>query len=486
LLEEVLMNVRLSNGKEIPIEMHKVRIVQKTSLVPVAERLRALEEGGYNTFALRSRDIFIDMLTDSGTNAMSDQQLGAMMVSDDAYAGGESFYKLKAAVKDVLKFEHVLPVHQGRAAEHLLAKVFVKPGDVIPMNYHFTTTRAHFELAGGTVLEIFADEALNTQSKHPFKGNLDLQKFKSVIKKHGSEKIPFVRMEATTNLLGGQPFSMENLREVKEIAADHKIPLVLDGSLISENAYFIKQREKKYAKKSIQEILWEMMALADILYLSARKSSCVKGGFIATNSKKYYEALKPWLPVYEGFLTYGGMSTREIEAMAVGLREMTDIDVAGSAPEFVKYFVERMIEEKIPVVTPPGGLACHLDAKLFLPHLPQSEYPSGALAAAVYLTSGVRSMERGTISCDRDKEGKEVYSDLELTRLAVPRRVYTMSQIEYVVDRLKWLHGHRELVKGLKFVEEPPVLRFFFGKLEALDNWGAKLARVFKKEIGDR
>jgi tyrosine phenol-lyase len=480
------MNVRLSNGKEIPVEMHKVRIVQMTSLVPVAERLRALEEGGYNTFALRTRDIFIDMLTDSGTNAMSDNQLAAMMVSDDAYAGCESFYKLKAAIKDVLKFEYVLPVHQGRAAEHLLAKVFVKPDDVIPMNYHFTTTRAHFELAGGTVLEIFADEALNTQSKHPFKGNLDLQKFKSAIKKYGREKIPFVRMEATTNLLGGQPFSLENLRDVKEIASEHKIPLVFDGSLISENAYFIKQREKKYAKKSIQEIIWEMMDLVDIFYLSGRKSTCVRGGFIATNNKKYYEALKPWLPVYEGFLTYGGMSTKEIEAMAVGLREMTDLNVAGSAAEFVKYFAERLIEEKVPVVTPPGGLACHLDAKLFLPHLPQSEYPSGALAAAVYLASGVRSMERGTISCDRDKEGKEIYSDLELTRLAVPRRVYTMSQIEYVVDRLKWLHEHRDLVKGLTFVEEPPVLRFFFGRLEPLNNWGAKLARAFSKEIGDR
>ncbi|MBM4161795.1 MAG: tryptophanase [Ignavibacteria bacterium] len=479
------MYLRLSNGKEIPIETHKVRIVQKTSLVPIAERLRALEEGGYNTFSLRTRDIFIDMLTDSGTNAMSDNQLAAMMVSDDAYAGCESYYKLKAAVKDVLRFEYVLPVHQGRAAEHLLAKVYVKPGDVVPMNYHFTTTRAHFELAGGTVLEIFTDEALNTQSTNLFKGNLDIQKFKDAIKKFGAEKIPFIRMEATTNLLGGQPFSLENLKAVKEIAADHNIPLVFDGSLISENAYFIKQREKKYAKRSIQEIIWEMMELVDIFYLSGRKSSCVRGGFIATNNKKHFEALKPWLPVYEGFLTYGGMSTKEIEAMAVGLREMTDINVAGSAVEFVRYFAQRLIENKVPVVTPPGGLACHVDAKLFLPHVPQSEYTSGALAAAVYLASGVRSMERGTISCDRDKEGKEVYSDLELTRLAVPRRVYTMSQIEYVVDRVTWLHEHKDLVKGLRFVEEPPVLRFFFGKLEAISNWGTKLARVFRKEIGE-
>ncbi len=479
------MTITLSTGKELPIEMHKARIVQKTFLVPIDQRLKALEAGGYNTFSLRTRDIFLDMLTDSGTNAMSDNQLAAMMVSDDAYAGCESFYKLEAAIKDVLRFNYVLPVHQGRAAEHLLAKVFVKQGDVIPMNYHFTTTKAHFVLAGATVTEIFADEALNTQSRHPFKGNLDIEKFSNLIHHNGEHRIPFVRMEATTNLLGGQPFSLENLKQVKKIASENGIPLLLDGSLIGENAYLIKKREKKYQEASIQEIIWEMTSLADLFYLSGRKSSSVRGGFLATNDKSYFEQLKPWLPVYEGFLTYGGMSTKEIEAMAVGLREMTDINVAGSAVEFVKYFAERLMEEKIPVVTPPGGLACHLDAKMFLPHVHQCQYPAGALSAALYLASGVRSMERGTISCDRDTEGKEVFSDLELTRIAVPRRVYTLSHIEYVVDRLKWLFGHRNDVKGLKFVEEPPVLRFFFGKLEPLEEWGNKLAAAFKKEIGE-
>lgn len=478
------MNIRLSTGKEIPVEMHKVRIVQKTSLPPVEERLKAIKEGGYNTFALRTKDIFIDMLTDSGTNAMSDNQLAAMMVSDDAYAGSESFYKLAQAIEDVLGFHYVLPTHQGRAAEHLLSKVFIKPGDVIPMNYHFTTTKAHIELVGGQVLEIYADEALKTQSTHPFKGNLDIQKLKDTIKKYGASKIPFVRMEATTNLLGGQPFSIENLKEVKRVCSEYNIPLVVDGSLISENAYFIKIREKEYKNKSIQEIIKEIMSFADLFYLSARKSSCVRGGFIATNNKEFYEEIKPWLPVYEGFLTYGGMSTKEIEAMAVGLREMTDISVAGSAAEQVKYFAERFIEHGIPVVTPPGGLACHVDAMMFLPHIPQSQYPAGALAAAIYIVSGVRSMERGTISMDRDEDGNEVYSDLELARLAVPRRVYTVSHIEYVVDRLHWLYQHRDMVKGLKFVEEPPVLRFFFGKLEPLDNWGSKLGEAFKKEIG--
>ena len=478
------MIIKLSTGKEIPVEMHKIKIVQKTRLVPIEERLKAIEEGGYNTFSLRTRDIFIDMLTDSGGNAMSDNQLSAMMVADDAYAGSESFYKLAQAIEDVLGFKHVLPVHQGRAAEHLLAKVFVKPGDIIPMNYHFTTTKAHFELAGGKVVEIYADEALTTQSKHPFKGNLDLQKLADLIKKHGISKIPFVRMEATTNLLGGQPFSLENLNAVKRVCEENKVPLVIDGSLLGENAYFIKLRENGYENKTIPEIVKEITALADIFYLSGRKNTCVRGGFIATNNKECYEKIKPWLPVYEGFLTYGGMSTKEIEAMAVGIREMVDIDVAASAPELIKYFAERLMEREVPVVTPPGGLAAHLDAKLFLPHIPQLQYPAGALAAAVYIVSGVRSMERGTISMDRGKDGNEVPSDLELTRLAVPRRVYTVSHAEYVADRVGWLYQKRNLVKGLRFIEEPPVLRFFFGKLEPIDNWGAKLAEEFKKDFG--
>ena len=478
------MEIRLSTGKVIPIEMHKARIVQKTNLPPIEDRLKAIQEAGYNTFLLRTKDIFIDMLTDSGTNAMSDNQLAAMMVSDDAYAGSESFYKLANAIEDVLGFKYVLPTHQGRAAEHLIAKVFIKPGQVIPMNYHFTTTKAHFEMAGGQVLEIYADEALNTRSKHPFKGNLDVQKLGDVIKKYGAERVPFVRMEATTNLIGGQPFSLENLKEVKKICTEHGIPLIVDGSLISENAYFIKQRESGYENKTIKEIIREMMSHVDLFYLSGRKSSCVRGGFIATNNKEFYEKIKPWLPVYEGFLTYGGMSTKEIEAMAVGIREMTDVAVAGSVPGQVKYFVERLVENGVPTVTPPGGLAAHIDAQLFLSHISQLQYPAGALAAAVYIVSGVRTMERGTLSMDRDKDGNEVPSDLELVRFAIPRRVYTISHIEYVVDRGTWLFQNRNLVKGLKFVEEPPVLRFFFGKLEPIDNWTEKLAEAFKKEFG--
>lgn len=478
------MNVRLSNGKLLPIEMHKVRVVQKTALPKADERLAAIEGAGYNTFLLRTRDVFIDMLTDSGTNAMSDNQLASMMVSDDAYAGGESYYKLLDSVREVLGLNYVLPVHQGRAAEHLIAKVFVKPGDVVPMNYHFTTTKAHFEMAGGRVLEIYTDEAMNTESMHPFRGNLDLEKLKKVVAEFGPGKVSFVRMEATTNLIGGQPFSLENLKAVREITQEHGILLIVDGSLISENAYFIKVREEAYADWSIEEIIREVVKQADIFYLSGRKSTCVRGGFIATNNAKHFEAIKPWLPVYEGFLTYGGMSSKEVEAMAVGLREMTDYAVASSSADLIAYFVDRLLERKVPVVTPAGGLACHLDARRFLPHLGSLEYPAGALSAAVYIASGVRTMERGTVSMDRDSDGHEVPSDLELARLAVPRRVYSVSHIEYVADRLEWLYKHRHLVGGLKFVEEPPVLRFFFGRMAAIGNWGRQLADAFKTEFG--
>jgi len=352
------------------------------------------------------------------------------------------------------------------------------------MNYHFTTTKAHFELLGGTVHEIYQHDALETESKNPFKGNLDLDKFKGIIEKYGPSRISFVRMECTTNLIGGQPFSMGNLRAVKELAAKHDIMVVVDTSLISENAYFIKRREHGYQHKTIAEIVKEMMSYTDITYMSGRKSTCVRGGMIATNSRKHFEAIKPWLPVYEGFLTYGGMSSKEVEAMAVGLREMLDYNVASSSADLIDYFVTQMVAAGLPAVTPAGGLAGHVDAMKFLPHIPQSEYPAGCLASAIYLASGARPMERGTVSMDRDKNGKDVFSDIELARLAVPRRVYSMAHIDYVVDRLKWLHEHRKLVAGLRFVEEPPVLRFFFGRLAALSDWGRKLTEAFEADFG--
>ena len=479
------MLVKLANGKELPVEMHKARMVQKIRLIPAEDRLKAIQEAGYNTFLLRTKDVYLDMLTDSGVNSMSDNQYAALMNADDAYAGSQTFYDFADAVKDVLGYEHVMNVHQGRAAEHLLSKVFGKPGGVTITNYHFTTTKAHIELTSQSVcLELYADEALKTKSQHPFKGNMDIQKLKDAIKKWGRDKVGFVRMEATTNLLGGQPFSMENLKEVRKICDQNGLMLIMDGSLISENAYFIWKREKEYANKTIAEIVKEMAAQADIYYMSGRKNTCVRGGLIATNNKALFGQLEPWLPVYEGFFTYGGMSMREIGAMGVGLREMVDPAVAGSSCEQIKYFVETLDGMGIPVVTPPGGLACHIDARKFAPNLPKEGYIAGAVVAALYITSGVRAMERGTISMDRDKDGNDVYADLELARIAIPRRVYTISHIEYIIDRLQWLHKNRELIQGLKFVSEPPVLRFFLGKLDALDQWSRKLCDAFKKDFG--
>jgi tryptophanase len=464
--------------------MHKVRIVQKTRLAPARERLKATEEAGYNTFLLRSRDLFLDMLTDSGTNAMSDNQQAAMMQSDDAYAGSESFYRLLDSVREIFGYEYLLPVHQGRAAEHLLAKTFVKPGQIVPMNYHFTTTKAHFNLAGGKVLELYGPEALNTQSSHPFKGNMDLDRLRAAITQAGPSNVSFVRMEATTNLIGGQPFSMENLRQVKALIEPLGIFLVVDGSLISENAYFIRQREAGYENTSIRDIIREMMSIADLCYLSGRKSCSVRGGLIATNRKDLHDAIRPWLPVYEGFFTYGGMSSKEIEAMAVGIREMTDLEVAGSSADAVKYFVGLLLQKGVPVVTPAGGLACHVDAMRFIDHVPQSEYPAGALASAFFIASGVRGMERGSVSMDRDEEGRDVPSDMELLRLAVPRRVYTMSHLQYAADRLQWLYAHRKMIGGLEFYEEPPVLRFFAGRMKTKGDWGTALAEAFEKDFG--
>jgi tryptophanase len=416
---------------------------------------------------------------------MSDNQLAAMMQSDDAYAGSESFYKLADAVQEIFGYKYVLPAHQGRAAEHLLAKTFVKPGHIIPMNYHFTTTKAHFDLAGGKVLELYTPEALNAQSSCPFKGNMDLGRLRAAIEKAGPKNVSFVRMEATTNLIGGQPFSLENMKQVKALIEPMGIFLVLDGSLISENAYFIRQREPAYEKASIRDIILEMMSVADLCYLSGRKSCSVRGGLIATNRKDLYEAIRPWLPVYEGFFTYGGMSSKEIEAMAVGMREMTDLEVAGSSADAIKYLVGLLIEKGVPVVTPPGGLACHLDAMRFVDHVPQSEYPAGALAAAAFIASGARGMERGSVSMDRDAQGNDVPADMELLRLAVPRRVFTMSHFQYVADRMEWLYRHRKLIGGLKFFEEPPVLRFFAGLMKpSKSNWGEALVEAFEKDFG--
>ncbi len=477
--------IKFSNGQKIPVELHKVRIVQKLNLRPVEERIAAINRGGYNTFQLNTSEVYLDMLTDSGTNAMSDNQVSSMLHADDAYAGSQSFYRMEEAVRKVFGKHYVLPVHQGRAAENIVSQTFIKPGDVIPMNYHFTTTKAHMELNGGEVVEIYTDEALKVSSSVPFKGNIDTEKLLGVIERAGAGHIPFIRMEASTNLIGGQPFSMENLRDVRKIADTFHIPVVLDASLIGENAWFIKKREPEFQDTPVSDILLMMCDLADIVYFSSRKVSSTRGGGICTNSEDLYMKMRDLVVLYEGFTTYGGMSVREIEAMAVGLYETTDETVISQSPSFIEYTVNELVKLGVPVVTPAGALGCHIDAGAFLPHVPQSEYPAGALAAALYIVSGVRGMERGTVSSVRDKDGNDIPADVELLRLAFPRRVFTLSQTMYVIDRVSWLYQNRQLVGGLKFVEEPAVLRFFNGRLAPTSNWPEKLVAKFREDFGN-
>lgn len=477
--------IKFMYGSKVPLEMHKVRIVQKLNLVPVERRLQAISEAGNNTFLLKNRDVFMDMLTDSGVNAMSDKQLAAMMEADDSYAGSETFTKLENKIRDIFGTQYFLPAHQGRACENILSQAYVKQGSIVPMNYHFTTSKAHISLNGGKVEEIVIDEGLRINSDYPFKGNMCPDKLKALIASCGAQNIPYVRLEAGTNLIGGQPFSLQNMRDIRRICSEHGIMIVLDASLLADNLYFIKTREDACKDMSIREITREMADMSDIIYFSARKLGCARGGGICTKSEAVYMKLREYVTLYEGFLTYGGMSVREIEAMTVGLEETMDMDMINQGPQFIEYMVNELANCGVPVVTPAGGLGCHLNAMAFLDHVPQSQYPAGALASALYLISGVRGMERGTISEARDENGNETFSNMELLRLAMPRRVFTLSQVSYAIDRIRWLYENRRLVGGLKFVEEPNILRFFFGKLEAVSDWQQKLVEKFKADFGE-
>ncbi len=480
-----MSKVKFYYGEKIPLEMHKVRIVQKLNLPPIEQRLEAIQEAGNNTFLLKNRDVFMDMLTDSGVNAMSDRQQAAMLEADDSYAGSETFTKLENKVKEIFGTEYFLPAHQGRACENIISQTYVSPGTIVPMNYHFTTTKAHIVLNGGRVEETFLDDALQVNSDNPFKGNLDINKLVDLIETNGADKIAFVRMEAGTNLIGGQPFSLENMNEVRKVCDQYGVMLVLDASLLADNLYFIKSREERCKEMSIREITREMADLSDIIYFSARKLGSARGGGICTRSKEVYTKMREYVTLYEGFLTYGGMSVREMEAIAVGLEETMDINMVNQGPQFIEYMVDELQKKGVPVITPAGGLGCHINAMEFVGHVPQNEYPAGALAAALYLVSGVRGMERGTLSEQREEDGTEILSNMELLRLAMPRRVFTLSQVKYAVDRIGWLYENRELIGGLRFVEEPKVLRFFFGKLEAVSNWQEKLMAKFREDFGD-
>ena len=480
-----MAKVSFFSGERVPLEMHKVRIVQKLYLPPVEERLQHITEAGNNTFLLQNRDVFLDMLTDSGVNAMSDNQMAAMMQADDSYAGSETFNRLERKLHEIFGMDYFLPAHQGRACENILASAFVKPGDVVPMNFHFTTTKSHITRLGGSVEELVIKEGLNPTSSYPFKGNFDVPRLRALIEKVGPEHIPFLRLEAGTNLIGGQPFSLQNAKEVTDLCKEYGIMTVLDASLLQDNLYFIKQREEACKDMSIREITRAMADMMDVIYFSARKLGFARGGGICIRDEATCLKMKEYIPLYEGFLTYGGMSVREMEAIAVGLEETMDEDVISQGPLFIEYMVGELAKRGIPVITPAGGLGCHLNASEFVPHIPQSEYPAGALDAAMYIAGGVRGMERGTISEQREPDGSERFAEMELLRLALPRRVFTLSQVKYAVDRIDWLYQNRELIGGLKFVEEPAVLRFFFGRLAPTSDWQENLVAKFRADFGD-
>lgn len=480
-----MAKIKFFKETNLPLEMHKVRIVQKLNLLPIDERLKAIKEAGNNTFLLRNSDVYLDMLTDSGTNAMSDKQLGAMMIADDSYAGSETFYRLEKAVQKFFGKKYFLPAHQGRACENILAQALVKEGDVVPMNYHFTTTKTHINLNGGRVEEIFKDSAIELVSDNPFKGDIDLEKLEKLINEVGPEHVPFVRIEMGTNLIGGQPVSLQNVEDVSAICKKYNILLMIDASLITDNLYFNKVREEKCANMTIAEIALEISKHADIVYFSARKLGSAKGGGIVVDDKALFDKMKVLIPIYEGFLTYGGMSTREMEAVAIGLEEAVDMDMISHGPEFIAEFARILQSYNVPIVTPPGGLGLHLNAREIVGHIPGEQYQAAALVAAIYIVSGARGMERGTLSEEKNPDGSEHIASCELVRLALPRRVFTLSQVRYIADRIAWLYENRELIGGLRFVEEPKVMRFFIGRLEAIGDWQEKLVAKFKEDFGD-
>lgn len=480
-----MSNVKFYYGQEIPLEMHKVRVIQKLNLISVDQRKDAMQEAGCNTFLLKNKDVFLDMLTDSGVNAMSDLQVAAMMQADDSYAGSATFTRLENKLGEIFGTKYFLPAHQGRACENIISRTYVFPGAIIPMNYHFTTTKSHIMVNGGYVEELVSDAGLEVNSDLPFKGDMDLTKLESLIQRVGVEKIPFVRVEAGTNLIGGQPVSLQNLKDTYYMCKKYGIMLVYDASLLADNLYFIKEREEAYKDMSIREITKEIVKYTDIIYFSARKLSFARGGGICTNDEKAFNKMKELVPLFEGFLTYGGMSVREMEAMTVGLDETMDYEMISQGPQFISYMAKELQKKKIPIVTPAGGLGCHVNAMEFVKHIPQNQYPAGALATAIYIASGIRGMERGTLSEERYEDGSEKLADMELVRLAMPRRVFTLSQVKYAVDRIAWLYENRHLIEGIQFVEEPKILRFFLGKLRPVSDWQEKLVAKFKQDFGD-
>ena len=449
-------------------EPWKVKVVELLEMTTPEQRRRAIVEAGYNTFLLRSQDVYIDLLTDSGTSAMSDRQWAGMMLGDEAYAGSRNFYHLEDAVREYYGYRHIVPTHQGRGAENILSKILIKPGDVVPGNMYFTTTRLHQELAGGTFFDVITPEAHDPTADLPFKGNVDLEALENLIRRVGPERIPYISLAATVNMAGGQPVSMANLKATRELADRHGIRIILDATRAVENAFFIQQRETGHGGRTVASILKEFCSFTDGCTMSGKKDSLVNiGGWLALNDSRLFEEASNLVVVYEGLQTYGGLAGRDLEAMAIGIAESVRDDHIRARVGQVEYLGRKLIEAGVPVVRPIGGHAVYLDASAIYAHIPQDQFPAQALAADLYVDSGVRAMERGIVSAGRDATtGDHHRPRLELVRLTIPRRVYTQAHMDVTAESVISVHDQRGQARGLRMVYEPKYLRFFQARFE--------------------
>lgn len=451
-------------------EPYKIKMIEPLFMSTREQRVKAMEEAGYNTFLLRSELVYIDLLTDSGTSAMSDRQWAGLMLGDEAYAGSRNYYHLEDAVKKYYGYKYLIPTHQGRGAENILSQILIKPGDIVPGNMYFTTTKLHQELAGGTFVDIIVDEAHDPHSTFPFKGNVDLAKLQRVIDEHGAKRIPYISIATTVNMAGGQPISLANLKALRELTSKHGIRIIHDMTRVAENAYMIQQLEEGQGEKSVAEIVLEICSLTDGATMSAKKDALVNiGGFMATNDWDVFEEARNLVVIYEGLHTYGGLAGRDMEAMAVGIEEsVQDAHIRARVGQ-VFYLGQKLLDMGIPIVKPVGTHGVFLDAKAFLPHLPQSAFPAQALAAELYIDSGVRAMERGIVSAGRDKDtGENCTPELELVRLTIPRRVYTQAHMDVVAESVQRVYERRASITGLRMIYEPKYLRFFQARFTVL------------------
>ncbi len=457
-------------GRRSWAEPWKIKMVEPLRITTPEERERALAQAGYNTFLLRSEDVYIDLLTDSGTSAMSDRQWAGMMLGDEAYAGSRNFYALEEAVREYYGYRHVLPTHQGRGAEHLISQVAIKPGQYVPGNMYFTTTREHQERAGGTFVDVIIDEAHDPASEHPFKGNIDLAKLADLIARAGADQIAYVSLAGTVNMAGGQPVAMANVRAVRELCDQHGIKVFLDATRMVENAFFIAEREPGYEGRPVAEILREFCSYTDGAWMSAKKDSLVNiGGWLALNDETLFEEASNLVIVFEGLHTYGGLAGRDMQALAIGIAESVSDDHIRSRIGQIRYLGDLLDGAGIPFVKPVGGHAIFLDARRFYPHLEQDQFPAQTLAAELYLDSGIRSMERGIVSAGRNpRTGDHNRPKLELTRLTIPRRVYTQAHMDIVAEAVEAVYASRESAKGLVMTFEPRYLRFFQARFDRL------------------